>query len=72
MLITYGAFVAARWAAVAKLSRGRSPAGDEAGKPTVPLSILNALFVVEVFLLIAASYSAASLVAAEAPDRGRL
>jgi CBS domain containing-hemolysin-like protein len=34
---------------------------------TVPLSILNALFVVEVFLLIAVSYSAASLAAAEAP-----
>ena len=67
MLIAYGAFVAARWAAVAKSSRGRSPAGDEAGKPTVPLSILNALFVVEVFLVIAVSYAAASLVAAEAP-----
>jgi len=66
-LIAYGAFVAVRWAAVASSSRGRNPGAEEAGKPAVPLSILNALFIVEVFLLIAASYSAASLAAAEAP-----
>jgi magnesium and cobalt transporter len=71
-LLAYGIFVAARWTAVARSSRTRAPAGEEGGRPAVPLAVLNALFVLEVFLLIAASYSAASLLAAEAPAVPRL
>jgi putative hemolysin len=67
LVAAYGVFVVARRAVVANATRDGNPAGEGAGKPVIPLAVLNALFFVEVFLLIAASYSAATLLAFEAP-----
>jgi putative hemolysin len=63
----YGLFVVARWAVVLNAARGRILAGGGAGQPPLPPALLNALFVVETFLLIAASYAAASRMTFEAP-----
>lgn len=63
----YGLFVVARWAVVLNGARGRNPAGEGAGQPTLPLAFLNGLFVVETFLLIAASYAVASRLTFEVP-----
>jgi magnesium and cobalt transporter len=67
VVVAYALFVVARSAVLVGASRGRGPAGEGAGRPAVPLAVLNALFFVEVFLLIAASYLAASLFVARAP-----
>lgn len=67
LLVAYGAFVGARSAVVVNAGRDRRSAGEGARRPGVPWPVLNALFVVEVFLLIAASYAAASFLAFELP-----
>jgi CBS domain containing-hemolysin-like protein len=67
LLVAYGAFVVARSAVVVNATRDRDPAREGAGRPAVPWAVLNALFFVEVFLLIAASYVAASFLAFELP-----
>jgi putative hemolysin len=67
LVVGYGVFVVARWAVVANAARDGNPAGEGTGRPVLPLAVLNALFFVEVFLLIAASYSAATLLAFKAP-----
>jgi CBS domain containing-hemolysin-like protein len=63
----YGLFVVARWAVVLNAARGRNLAGGGAGQPPLPLALLNALFVAETFLLIAASYAASRRLMWEAP-----
>lgn len=67
LAVGYGFFVVARWAVVANAARDGNPAGEGAGRPALPLGVLNALFFVELFLLIAAAYSAATLLAFEVP-----
>jgi magnesium and cobalt transporter len=63
----YGVFVVVRSALVASSFSSRTPARDGAGKPAVPVAILNALFFVEVFLLIAVSFVAASFITYHVP-----
>ncbi len=63
----YALFVVARWAVVFNAARGRSLAGGGAGQPPLPPALLNALFVVETFLLIAASFAASWRLTFEAP-----
>lgn len=67
LVAAYGVFVVARRAVVANAARDGNPPGEGAGRPVLPSAVLNALFFVEVFLLIAVSYSAARLLAFEAP-----
>jgi CBS domain containing-hemolysin-like protein len=67
LLAVYAVFVAGRWAAIVHVARGRNTAGENAGGPAVPLSLLNALFLAESFLLIAVSYVGARWVRGEVP-----
>lgn len=67
MVAAYGVFIVARWAVVANAARDGTPPGEGASRPVLPLAVLNALFFVEVFLLIAASYSAATFLTFEVP-----
>lgn len=65
MVAAYGVFIVARWAVVTNAARDGTLSGEGASRPVLPLAVLNALFFVEVFLLIAASYSAATFLAFE-------
>jgi CBS domain containing-hemolysin-like protein len=67
LVAAYGVFIVARWTVVANAARDGTLPGEGASRPVLPLAVLNALFFVEVFLLIAASYSVATFLAFEVP-----